>query len=254
MAARTSHGMALNRRVYVHPTVPNQVDLRIYVDVNGLGWGAIAITASAQVKTCAFAWKSSKSSSVEAEPLAAKLAVAHFVSTKSNESSFTLTTKDWCSRIKRRRGRSNIKEMSVSFSRFSKGQGLTEFRVGLCRAHLLSLSLLIFFLGNTRVLIFVSAKVVLAVLVLAKLWSKFCPVEICVLSFLFSETCVLKFCLGKGGACSFDVGKVAVSLFVLVKFVFSILSCETCVLKFVLAKVVLAFLVLAKVACSILSC
>ena len=67
--------------------------------------------------------------------------------------------------------------------------------------------------------IFVLAKVVLAVLVLAKLWSKFCPVEICVLSF-FCETCVLKFCLGKGGACSFDVGKVAGSFFVLVKFVF----------------------------------
>jgi hypothetical protein len=72
---------ALNRPVFVHKLTPPKVDLRIYVDASGLGWGAIAVSATTKVKTCAFSWPRFKASSVDAEPLAAQLAAAYFIDT-----------------------------------------------------------------------------------------------------------------------------------------------------------------------------
>ena len=73
---------ALNRPVYVHRIVPDRIDLRIYVDASGLGWGALAVSDAARVRSCAFRWPKFIQSSVEAEPLAATLAISYFVNTK----------------------------------------------------------------------------------------------------------------------------------------------------------------------------
>ena len=72
---------ALNRPVFVHKLTPQKIDLCIYVDASGLGWGALAIGAATQVKSCAFSWPRFMASSVDAEPLAVKLAAAYFIDT-----------------------------------------------------------------------------------------------------------------------------------------------------------------------------
>ena len=73
---------ALNLPVYVHRIISDQIDLRIYVDASGLGWGALAVGMNASVRSCAFPWPYFIQSSVEAEPLAATLAINYFVNTK----------------------------------------------------------------------------------------------------------------------------------------------------------------------------
>ncbi|MBS1986333.1 hypothetical protein JST99_00160 [Candidatus Dependentiae bacterium] len=77
-----SAGAALNLPTYVQHVASDNIDLRIYVDASGLGWGALAVGVNASVRSCAFPWPKFIQSSVEAEPLAATLAIAYFVNTK----------------------------------------------------------------------------------------------------------------------------------------------------------------------------
>lgn len=71
-------------------TPEKEVDLTIYVDASALGWGAVSITPEGEWRTAQQRWKPEHhigrrlQESVDAEPLAIKLAVAAFVTARAH--------------------------------------------------------------------------------------------------------------------------------------------------------------------------
>jgi hypothetical protein len=71
-------------------TPEKEVDLTIYVDASAIGWGAVSITSEGEWRTTQQRWKPEHHlgrrlhASVDAEPLAIKLAVATFVTIRTH--------------------------------------------------------------------------------------------------------------------------------------------------------------------------